>query len=138
MRQKPMKKIMIGLLVTGGVWASLYEEYVPCEKTYIDPHTVNLFEKKIKIDQEGNTLQTSAIYADSEGLFYKDYLHSYEDEETTTTLSIDLKLSDKQMDHFENSPPCTNHKGTTPSSASPITKKPPIRNNGWPYSNKHH
>jgi hypothetical protein len=125
MRQKLMKKIMIGLLMTGSVGASAYEEYVPCEKTYIDPKTVNLFEKKIKIDQEGKTLQTSAIYADSGGLFYKDYLHSYEDEEeTTTTLSTDLTLSDKQMDPFENA---------SPSSESPTTKNPPTRKKGWPY-----
>lgn len=146
-----MKKMIIGLLATGTIWGSAYEEYVPCAKTYVDPNVVDLREKKIKVREGEEIYQTSALYSDKNGLFYKDYLDRYEDEESSEELissyeSIDSKLLDKQIDPLktltppEQAPLYTDRlitqSETDSSPPPPAGEKPLHKRAAWPYTNK--
>lgn len=149
-----MRGIIISLLATGAVWGSVHEEYVPCAKTYVDPEVVDLHEKKIKVHEGADTYQTSAIYSDINGLFYKDYLDRYEDAEPSPELALieepiveqptDSKLSDKQLDPLETlNPPAQTPLYTDrlitqrePTPASPAVEKPLYKKPAWPYTNK--
>lgn len=144
-----MKGVIISLLATGAVWGSVHEEYVPCAKTYVNPNVVDLHEKKIKVHEGAEAYQTSAIYSDTNGLFYKDYLDRYEDEKPTVELAqseqpIDPKLSDKQLNPLETPNPPEQAALYTdrlitqrePTSSSPVVEKPLYRKPAWPYTNK--
>lgn len=142
-----MKGLVIGFLLSGTLWASSFEDYIPCDKTYIDPNVVDLHEKKIKVQDGEEIYQTSAIYSDKNGLFYKDYLQRYEEEEETVTL--DLAFTDQQMDPMEKIPApqetplytdqMITHLEPTPPHSLPTTQtasKPLPQKGAWPYTNK--
>ncbi|MCP5506600.1 MAG: hypothetical protein H7A38_06935 [Chlamydiales bacterium] len=141
-----MKGLIVGLLLTGTLWAAAHEEYIPCEKTYIDPNVVDLHEKKIKVQEGEEIYQTSAIYSDKNGLFYKDYLQRYEEEEET--VALDLAFTDQQIDPMEHIPPpqetllytdqmiTQREPAPPPSQPTPKTSSPLPQRGAWPYTNK--
>ena len=142
-----MKEVMLGFLtiVSIGAFASVKEEYVPCEKTYIDPEVVDLHEKKIKISSSGEIYQTSAIYSDANGLFYKDYLDAHElpmaTQECDRTL---IAKTDAQLDPFGNLNTSDNISLYTDQllaqeqNTQPVVQcQPPlVKKEVWPYTNK--
>ncbi|QVL57579.1 MAG: hypothetical protein KFB93_00450 [Simkaniaceae bacterium] len=142
-----MKEVILGFLTAAsiGAFASVKEEYVPCEKTYIDPEVVDLHEKKIKISSSGEVYQTSAIYSDANGLFYKDYLDAHEHNvavhECDRTL---IAQTDTQLDPFGNQNTSDNMSLYTDellaqeqNAKQVVQYQPPlVKKEAWPYTNK--
>ena len=136
-----MRGIIVGPLAAGTIWGSVHEEYVPCEKTYVNPEVIDLHEKKIRVQDGEEIYQTSAIYCDGNGLFYIDYLDRYEDK--IEEPSAELSLTDQQIDPIETITPLqelpihTDRLVTkmTPT-PTPPAQKPLHKKVAWPYTNK--
>jgi hypothetical protein len=82
----------ISFLFIQEMMATTTQNFEPCEKTYVDFYKVDLEENIIKVKDEEGVHQTSAIYSDHNGLYYKDYLPSEK---------LDLVQTDKLIDPFE-------------------------------------
>lgn len=68
--------LLAGLMFATITWALTPQNpsFVPCEKTYISPQEIALEETTIHIKTESLSGKTSAIYSDSTGLYYTDFL----------------------------------------------------------------
>lgn len=148
-----MKAMVLGMLTITSTYsfASTKHYYIQCEKTYVDPEAIDLHERKIKFKSLGETYQTSAIYADENGLYYQDYLESYEQtlsaNDHCTTLH---RETDAQLDPFahievpgENplatseTPPINSDKLVQEIDPQPVVQQPPVvKRTAWPYCNK--
>lgn len=93
------------LLFISGTLLAVDLDYEPCEKTYVDPIEILLEENKIKVIDGECLSQTSALYSDENGLYYKDLMLEKEEEEVDLTplIAEDEALieTDALIDPFE-------------------------------------
>jgi len=75
MRLKSILVCVFLLLIKNGLFAgcSNYEEFIPCEKTYIQGEQISFFEKSIFVKIENSIVYTSAIFSDENGFYFRDY-----------------------------------------------------------------
>ncbi len=48
-------------------------KFIECEKTYIQPSQIDINQKKIMINCNDRVYETSTLYTDDGGLYFKDY-----------------------------------------------------------------
>ena len=149
-----MKAMVLGMLTITSFYsfASTKHYYIHCDKTYVDPEAIDLHERKIKFKSLGETYQTSAIYADENGLYYQDYLESYEQTLSANDHCNTLnRETDAQLDPFAHIE-VSEEFPFTPSETLPINsdqlvqeiapqpvvqQQPPVvKRTAWPYCNK--
>jgi len=149
-----MKAMVLGMLTITSIYsfASTKHYYIHCDKTYVDPEAIDLHERKIKFKSLGETYQTSVIYADENGLYYQDYLESYEQtlsaNDHCTTLH---RETDEQLDPFaqieiseelpiatSEEPPLSVDQHVQEIETQPIVQQqsPVVKRGAWPYCNK--
>lgn len=90
---KPPFSILIALITSSLAWTS-ESEWVSCEKTYICPENVSLELHKIEVKSQGALIQTSAIYSDRIGLYYKDFLETKTEEVVTVIEDISSPIEE--------------------------------------------
>jgi len=92
------------LLFISGTLLAADLDYEPCEKTYVDPIEILLEENKIKVVDGECLSQTSALYSDENGLYYKDLmLEKLEEVDLTPLIAEDEAVieTDALIDPFE-------------------------------------
>ena len=101
--------VAVSLLFIQEAIAETNQNFEPCEKTYVDFYKVALEENTIKVKGEESVHQTSAIYSDQNGLYYKDCLLSEVSdpvqtdelldpfEEMVSILTSNLIISDEEL-----------------------------------------
>ena len=157
-----MKKILPAfLMLSFGLLAKPSTTFEPCEKTYVAPEGVDLHPTAILVDQEGENLQTSALYSDSNGLYYRDCLKAKKTaqkadlsalfRETDLIVVTDDLLDpitelENNLDPLVFSDQLLNEevefaKETSPQPQAPTSPQQPTqpssrRNNNWPFCDK--
>lgn len=138
-----MKKICLALLigVSAAGFAAPITSFELCDKTYVDPFCVNLHENIIEVESDEEVIQTSAIYSDEYGLYYKDYLKEKSEGAGIDTTSL---FSDEFFsNHDELDDPLTQLEEEEeivvaqqePPPPPPPAQTSPKPQRGWPYVN---
>ena len=75
MRSRIIHYFLALLLVSNHIFASLDDnaEFVPCEKTYIQSQQIEFIDRFIIVNVGNSIIQTSGIFADQTGFYFKDY-----------------------------------------------------------------
>ncbi len=77
MRLRNIFGFVFFLLIQYGLFAACSncggQEFVSCEKTYIQEEQIHVYEKRIFVDLGDSVLHTSGIYSDERGYYFKDY-----------------------------------------------------------------
>ncbi|MCB1082093.1 MAG: hypothetical protein KDK63_02995 [Chlamydiia bacterium] len=133
-----MKKTWLALFigVSAAGFAVPATSFELCDKTYVDPFCVDLHENIIEVESSGELIQTSAIYSDEYGLYYKDYLKEKGKESSIDTAS--LFSDDFFSNHHELNDPLTQleeEEEIVIAQEEPPAQAPPKIQRGWPYIN---
>lgn len=161
-----MKRMLfVALLgISVGGFSETTTAFSPCEKTYVDPFHIDIHDKKIHVDDRGESFETSALYSDESGLYYKDFLEKpkpiqeqeeepievidiapvFEEDLFTTDEQVDLSIQEENEEEVVAAP--TPPKQTVMPSQPTPKQKPalapsPVRNKpkrSWPFGKNRH